>query len=119
MDILILGNGRMEREMVEEQKLLPNGKKYVGEFKDGLANGHGTLTWSDGREQYGEWKSGKLVNKKEQKSNEMVKYEEGKGLKINMNELQKQIKKNECMKVAKLLPVDDRLEYLRGCGVID
>ena len=60
---------------------------------------------------------------KEEKSVEedskYVKYEEGKGLKINMNELQKQIKKNECMKVAKLLPADDRLEYLRSCGVID
>ena len=58
------------------------------------------------------------VTKKEQKSNEMVKYE-GKGLKIDGNALQKQIKKNECMKVAKLLPADDRLELLRGCGLID
>ena len=59
---------------------------------------------------------------KEEKSVEedskYVKYE-GKGLKIDGNELQKQIKKNECMKVAKLLPADDRLEYLRSCGVIE
>ncbi len=82
-------------------------------------DGQGTLTFPDGRKQYGEWKSGKLVNKKVQKSNEMVKYEEGKGLKIDGNALNKAIKKNECMKVAKLLPADDRLEYLRSCGVID
>src|ERR1035437_6478418 len=25
-------------------QILPNGRKYVGEFRDGLPNGHGTLT---------------------------------------------------------------------------
>ena len=49
----------------------------------------------------------------------MVKYEEGKGLIINGNTLNKAFKKKECMNVAKILPADDRLKYLRECGVID
>jgi len=41
------------------------------------------------------------------------------GFKINNSELDRKIKKKECMEVAKLLPADDRLELLRGCGLID
>ena len=48
----------------------------------------------------------------------MVKYE-GKGLIINGNALNKAFKKKECMNVAKMLPADDRLKYLRGCGYFD
>ena len=29
---------------------------YIGEFKDGKFNGHGKLTWSDGKKYVGEWK---------------------------------------------------------------
>ena len=68
-------------------------------MEEGKFHGQGTHTFLDGREQYGEWESGKLVNKKEQKSNEMVKYEEGKGLKIDGNALNKLFKKKECMNV--------------------
>ena len=96
-----------------------NGSRYVGEWKDGKKHGQGTYFWSDGRKQNEVWKSGKLVNKKEQKSNETVKYEEGKGVKIDGNALNKAFKKKECMNVAKLLPASDRVEYLRSCGVID
>jgi hypothetical protein len=28
--------------------VLPNGNRYVGEFKDGMANGHGTYTFGEG-----------------------------------------------------------------------
>ena len=59
---------------------------------------------------------------KEEKSVEedskYVKYE-GKGLKINMKEVNKDIKKNECKKVAEMLPANDRLKYLRECGYFD
>ena len=59
---------------------------------------------------------------KEEKSVEedskYVKYE-GKGLIINMKEVNKDIKKNECKKVAELLPANDRLKYLRECGYFD
>ena len=34
----------------------PDGKKYVGEFKDGGKNGQGTFTWSDGKKYVGEYK---------------------------------------------------------------
>ena len=33
--------------------------KYVGEYKDGIPNGQGTITWSDGRKYVGEFKDGK------------------------------------------------------------
>ena len=39
----------------------PNGRRYFGEFKDGLMNGQGTKTWSDGRKYVGEYKDG-LMN---------------------------------------------------------
>ena len=32
------------------------GDKYVGEFRDGYRNGHGTFIWSD----EGKWKEGKF-----------------------------------------------------------
>ena len=35
-----------------------NGDKYVGEFKDEKPNGHGTYTWSDGETYVGEYKDG-------------------------------------------------------------
>ena len=59
---------------------------------------------------------------KEEKSveedSEYVKYE-GKGLKLNKNALDKAFKKNECKKVAEMLPANDRLKYLRECGYFD
>jgi len=40
----------------------PDGRKYVGEFKDGKKNGQGTYTWSDGDKEVGEWKKNELWN---------------------------------------------------------
>jgi hypothetical protein len=59
--------------------------------------------------------------KNAQKSNETPNYyiDPFTGFAIDLNKLQKSYKKKECMEVAKLLPADDRLEYLRSCGVID
>jgi TolB-like protein len=39
-----------------------SGQKYVGEWKDGLLNGQGTLTFSDGRKYVGEFKDGLPFN---------------------------------------------------------
>ena len=39
-----------------------NGNKYVGEFKDGLLNGQGISTLFDGRKYVGEFKDGKRWN---------------------------------------------------------
>jgi len=39
----------------------PDGSKYVGEFKDGLANGQGTLTSANGEKYVGEFKDGKRL----------------------------------------------------------
>ena len=36
-----------------------------------------------------------------------------------MKEVNKDIKKNECKKVAEMLPANDRLKYLRECGYFD
>ena len=36
----------------------PDGTKYVGEWKDGIPNGQGTLTYLDGRKYIGEFKDG-------------------------------------------------------------
>ena len=38
---------------------VPDGEKYVGEWKDGLPNGQGTFTYPDGKKYVGEWKDGK------------------------------------------------------------
>ena len=63
----------------------------------------------------------KPPNKEEKSVEEDSKYVkyEGKGLKINMKEVNKDIKKNECKKVAEMLPANDRLKYLRECGYFD
>ncbi|KJR41606.1 hypothetical protein MCHI_002381, partial [Candidatus Magnetoovum chiemensis] len=37
------------------------GATYVGEFKDGLMNGQGTLTFPDGEKYVGEFKDGKPI----------------------------------------------------------
>ena len=62
-----------------------------------------------------------LVNKKEQKSKEPDKYfvDPFTGWALNLSEGDRRRKKKECMEVAKLLPADDRLKLLRGCGLID
>ena len=41
----------------------PDGKKYVGEFKDGKRNGQGTFTWPSGTKYVGEFKDGKMHGK--------------------------------------------------------
>ncbi len=41
------------------ERTLPDGAKYVGEFRDGKSNGQGTYTWSSGQIYVGEWKDGK------------------------------------------------------------
>ncbi len=37
----------------------PNGKKYVGDYKNDKKEGNGTYYWPDGREYSGPWKDGK------------------------------------------------------------
>ena len=107
-----------------------DGSKYVGEFKNGKRNGQGTYTWNDGGKFVGKWKDGERWNGKYYfKDGQTKQWVNGKpdkiwvdpftGFKVNNSELDRRIKKNECIKVAKLLPADDRLEYLRGCGALD
>ena len=62
-----------------------------------------------------------LLNKKEQKSKEPDKYfvDPFTGFAMCLTCAERRRKKKECMEVAKLLPADDRLKLLRGCGLID
>ena len=39
-------------------KIFPDGKKYMGEFKDGIKNGQGTFTLPNGEKYVGEFKDG-------------------------------------------------------------
>ena len=57
-----------------EKEGLPNGKgietwsdgrKYIGKYKDGLFNGQGTMTWADGKRYVGEYKRGKTVRQQQ------------------------------------------------------
>ena len=70
------GNGRIERKMSryftwewkdgiqngQGTRTWSNGDKYVGEEKDGKRNGQGTYTYKDGRKFIGEWKNGEKWN---------------------------------------------------------
>ena len=42
----------------------PDGRKYVGEWKNGKKNGHGTFTFPSGFRYVGEYKVGKMWNVK-------------------------------------------------------
>ena len=37
----------------------PDGRKYIGEYKNDKKEGHGVFTWNDGRIYDGNWKNGK------------------------------------------------------------
>ena len=39
----------------------PDGRVYVGEFKDGKRNGEGTLTRPEGKVESGHWENSRLV----------------------------------------------------------
>ena len=62
-----------------------------------------------------------LVNKKEQqsKNSDKIWVNPNTGYRLNMSELDRKIERKECMEVAKLLPADERLQLLRGCGLIN
>jgi hypothetical protein len=55
------GSTRMVNIMVKEYTW-SDGSKYVGEFKEGLPNGQGTMTYSDGSKHEGEYKNGRPWN---------------------------------------------------------
>ena len=56
--------GQVENGIPNGQGALTSsdGSKYVGEYKDGSWNAQGTYTWSDGDKEVGEWKKNKLWN---------------------------------------------------------
>ena len=43
----------------------PDGTKYVGEFYEGLRNGQGTYTHTDGKVDKGIWENDKLIERQE------------------------------------------------------
>jgi hypothetical protein len=43
-----------------KQRILPDGSKYEGKWKDDKRNGKGTLIWPDGLIYEGQWKDGKM-----------------------------------------------------------
>jgi hypothetical protein len=67
--VFILPGGRrlegiwQENEIVEGTYTMPDGTKYVGQFKYRERNGQGELTFPDGRRYVGEFKSGQRHGK--------------------------------------------------------
>ena len=59
MEECMWGNGRMVKLNGQGTSISPDGRKYVGEYKNGKRNGQGTGTFPDGRMYVGEWKNGK------------------------------------------------------------
>ena len=61
-------------------RTLPDGEKFVGEFKDGKPNGQVTFTFPDGIKYVGEWKDGLKWNGivYDKNGNFYVKYVNGK-----------------------------------------
>jgi hypothetical protein len=41
--------------------LLPNGEKYIGDWKNNVYHGQGIYRWSNGKWRKGEWSMGKRV----------------------------------------------------------
>jgi hypothetical protein len=39
----------------------PDGRKYVGEFREGRMDGRGVLSYPDGKVEDGLWKEGKFI----------------------------------------------------------
>ena len=37
----------------------PDGRKYIGDYKNDKKEGHGVFSWPDGRKYDGNWKNGK------------------------------------------------------------
>ena len=62
-----------------------------------------------------------LLNKKEQNSNkpDKIYVDPDTGFRLNLSEMGRKREKKVCMEVAKLLPADDRLKLLKGCGLIN
>jgi hypothetical protein len=64
LGLLLSGNGYAECTQGDCRNgkatfTFPNGRIYVGEFKDGIENGQGTLTYTSGNKYVGEFKDGK------------------------------------------------------------
>ncbi|MDP6712609.1 MAG: hypothetical protein QGG38_07990 [Nitrospinaceae bacterium] len=52
----------MKKTITHKEKIIfPNGKKYVGEFKDGARHGQGTFTFTDGSKDIGEFKDDEFI----------------------------------------------------------
>ncbi|GLT40542.1 hypothetical protein SLA2020_146680 [Shorea laevis] len=50
-------------EPYHEEKILPNGDYYTGQWYDNFPNGHGKYLWTDGCMYIGEWYKGKTMGK--------------------------------------------------------
>ena len=80
---------------------------YEGEYKDG-ERWNGKYYFKDGQTK--QWVNGKP---------DKYFVDPFTGWRMNLSKDDRRRKREECMKVAKLLPADDRLEYLRSCGALD
>ncbi len=56
--VFLCNFGCVSTSFTQKTYTTPDGRKYVGELKDGKAHGQGTYTWPDGRKYVGEFKDG-------------------------------------------------------------
>ncbi|CAN7095233.1 hypothetical protein BRARA_I03924 [Brassica rapa] len=50
-------------ELYQEERVLPNGDYYTGQWYDSFPHGHGKYLWTDGCMYIGEWYNGKTMGK--------------------------------------------------------
>jgi len=84
MEEIMLGNGKMVETLKwtpsQGTFTFPNGKKYVGEWKEGRKDGQGTDIFPDGSKGIGEFREGRPWNitHRDKNGNIIVKFVNGK-----------------------------------------
>ena len=65
------------QKAIDENDTFPDGRMYVGDWKDGLQHGQGKFSYPDGWKYVGEWKDGEMWNGTDKNGNIERKYVNG------------------------------------------